>query len=374
MREIGIYVHIPFCVQKCIYCDFVSYANKIDLVNSYVEALKQEITKQRNNIKEEICVNTIYIGGGTPSYINSKLICDIISYIKKEFNIVKEIEITIEVNPGSVTESKLKDYTSAGVNRLSIGLQSTDNVLLRKLGRVHTYGRFLDTFNLARECGIANINVDLMIGIPNQTIDILLNSINDITSLEPEHISVYSLIVEEGTKLKTILEKGRLKLPTDEEERQMYWLVNKELKKKGYIHYEISNYAKRGYESKHNVDCWKQKEYLGFGVAAHSYFNNKRYSNTDSIEKYIKNQCNYTINEVQNKEAQMKEYMMLGLRKIKGVNISEFKEKFIENPIYVFRNELDKLVTEGLVKVEENSIHLTKKGIDLANLAWEEFV
>ena len=375
MREIGIYIHIPFCVKKCAYCDFTSYANKIQLSQKYVEVLKKEISFQRNKLKnEETKVSTIYIGGGTPSYIESELIVKLIEHLKQEFNINEEIEITIEVNPGSVTEKKVKDYISAGINRMSIGLQSTDNELLFELGRIHTYNRFLETYKLARKCGIKNINVDLMLGIPNQTLEILEESINKIVELKPQHISVYSLIVEEGTKLARMVKSKKIILPDDEIERQMYWLVDKMLKKKRFIHYEISNYAKKGHESKHNVDCWNQKEYLGFGVAAHSYINNKRYSNTSKLEEYMKKYDNYTINEIQDKEAQMKEYMLLGLRMLKGIKISEFKSKFNENPVRVFCKELDKLVKQKLLKVEGDNIYLTKKGIDLANLVWEEFV
>lgn len=375
MKEIGIYVHIPFCVKKCIYCDFTSYANKIKLSQKYVEVLKKEISFQKEQLKgEEIKVNTIYIGGGTPSYIESELIIQIMEHIKKEFNVSENIETTIEVNPGSVTEKKMKEYILAGINRISIGLQSTDNDILFKLGRIHTYNRFLETYKLAKKCGIKNINVDLMIGLPNQTLEIVEDSINKILELKPQHISVYSLMVEEGTRLATRVRNKKIVLPADETERQMYWLVDKMLKKKRFIHYEISNYAKKGHESKHNVDCWNQKEYLGFGVAAHSYINNKRYSNTSKLEEYMKKYDNYTINEIQDKEAQMKEYMLLGLRMLKGIKISEFKSKFNENPVRVFCKELDKLVKQKLLKVEGDNIYLTKKGIDLANLVWEEFV
>lgn len=375
MKEIGIYIHIPFCVIKCKYCDFVSYANKIQFSKKYVEVLKKEISFQKESLKnEEIKVTTIYIGGGTPSYIESELIVEIMEHLKKEFNINEQLETTIEINPGSVTEKKIKDYILAGINRISIGLQTTDNELLFELGRIHTYNRFLETYKLAKKCGIKNINIDLMLGIQNQTIEILEDSINKILELKPQHISVYSLIVEAGTKLERMVRNKKVTLPNEETERQMYWLVDKILKKKRFIHYEISNYAKKGYESKHNVDCWEQKEYLGFGVSAHSYINKKRYSNTSKLEEYLKTYNHYTINEIQDKETQMKEYMLLGLRKLKGIKISEFKTKFNENPLLVFCKELDKLVKQKLLKVEGDNIYLTKKGIDLANLAWEEFV
>ncbi len=213
-----------------------------------------------------------------------------------------------------------------------------------------------------------------MIGIPGQTIEILQDTISEVLQLNPEHISVYSLIVEPGTKIEKLLKRKKFELPSDEEEREMYWLVNEKLTEKGYIHYEISNYAKQGYQSKHNVDCWEQKEYLGFGVAAHSYMDMQRYSNTTSIEQYLNENNNYIVNEIQNKKMQMDEYMMLGLRKIAGINITNFKNKFMENPLTVYKDVLDKLEKEELIKVDMQSISLTKKGIDLANLVWEEFV
>lgn len=375
-NEIGIYVHIPFCAKKCLYCDFISYENKGDLIEKYVNTLKQEIINYKSdNIYK---ISTIYIGGGTPSFINSKYIVQIIETIKSKFEIIKDAEITIEVNPGTVTKEKIYDYKNCGINRISIGLQSTDNNILKQIGRIHTYEQFIETYNLARKVEFENINVDLMLALPNQTIAILEDSVDKITKLNPEHISIYSLILEEGTPLYNLVENGKLNLLDDEMEREMYWTTKKKLEERGYKHYEISNFAKQGYESRHNTDCWKQKEYIGFGAAAHSYVNNTRYSNTEDLCKYITNIIEgtntKTIHEVQNKEEQMKEYMILGLRKIEGVQISEFKNKFIQNPLYVFMHELDKLVKEKLIEIDINAIKLTSKGLDLANIVWEEFV
>lgn len=375
-NEIGIYVHIPFCAKKCLYCDFISYENKGEFIEKYVNALKQEIVNYKSdNIYK---ISTIYIGGGTPSFINSKYIVQIIETIKSKFEIIKDAEITIEVNPGTVTKEKIYDYKNCGINRISIGLQSTDNNILKQIGRIHTYEQFIETYNLARKVEFENINVDLMLALPNQTIAILEDSVDKITKLNPEHISIYSLILEEGTPLYNLVENGKLNLLDDEMEREMYWTTKKKLEERGYKHYEISNFAKQGYESRHNTDCWKQKEYIGFGAAAHSYVNNTRYSNTEDLCKYITNIIEgtntKTIHEVQNKEEQMKEYMILGLRKIEGVQISEFKNKFIQNPLYVFMHELDKLVKEKLIEIDINAIKLTSKGLDLANIVWEEFV
>ena len=387
-KEIGLYIHIPFCKHKCNYCDFCSYENKEELIPSYMECLKTEIQEvsaaNEQDVKEKrdmpFLVTTIYIGGGTPSFVDSEYIVQIMELIKKNYNIDENAEITIEVNPGTVTLKKLQDYFNCGINRLSIGLQSTYDALLRQMGRIHTYQEFLDTYHLAREVGFKNINVDLMLGLPNQTIKEMQNSVEEIIGLEPEHISLYSLIVEEGTKLETQLNEKELVLPEELEEREMYWKTKQLLEENGYIHYEISNFSKPGYESKHNTNCWKQKEYIGFGVASHSYTNGVRYSNTEIIEDYIENyengkpENNFIFHEKQNREAKQKEFMMLGLRKIEGVSVQEFKNLFIANPIYLFHKELEKLVTEELLEIDGDQIKLTNKGLDLANLVWEEFV
>ena len=290
-------------------------------------------------------------------------------------------EITLEVNPGTVTEEKLKIYKKVGINRLSIGLQSTDNNILKTIGRIHSYEDFLNTYKLARNQGFDNINVDLMIGLPNQKILDIKNSLEKITELKPKHISVYSLIVEENTPIEKMLNIGKLELPNEEIERNMYWYVKNFLELNGYKHYEISNFAKEGYESKHNLDCWNQKEYIGFGVAAHSYIADVRFGNTDSIEEYLKNcksgefEKNRIIDEVEKDVFSIEqEFMLIGLRKIDGVSIQDFKNKFGENPIFVFKDELSKLVDEGLIVVDFDKIRLTNKGLDLANLVWEEFV
>lgn len=381
LNELGIYIHIPFCKQKCYYCDFVSYSNKCSEVKEYIESLKKEIEEfDFSNYK----VTSIYIGGGTPSYIDSIYIVEILSELKEKLkcNLIefKDIEITIEVNPGTVDTKKLNDYKKSGINRLSIGLQSTKNDILKKIGRIHTYQEFLEIYKLARETGFKNINIDLMIGIPGQKIGDLKNTLQDIIKLEPEHISVYSLIIEENTPIEKMLENGEIKLPDEDLERNMYWYVKNTLELNGYNHYEISNFAKLGKESRHNLNCWNQEEYIGFGVAAHSYLNGIRFSNTINVEEYIQHlennrkEENIQIEESQSLEDKKNEFMMLGFRKIQGVDIARFKEKFIDNPIFLYRKNLNKLVEEGLIEVDLNHIKLTNKGIDLANLVFEEFV
>lgn len=367
-KKIGVYIHIPFCKQKCYYCDFTSFQNCNKYIEKYVEQLKNEIIKQNLS---EYKISTIYIGGGTPSYIDSSYIVEILKLI----NVKEAKEVTIEVNPGTVTKEKLENYYNAGINRISIGLQSTNDKLLKTIGRIHNFEEFIKTYKLARKVGFENINVDLMIGLPNQELQDVEEGINKIVELTPEHISVYSLIIEENTKIEELLNKGSLKEIPEEVEREMYWKVKNRLEELGYKHYEISNFAKLGCESKHNMDCWNQKEYIGFGLDAHSYLNKKRYSNTGNLKKYLENvEENRTVHEVQTMENEKKEYMLLGLRKIDGINIQNFKNKFVDNPIYLYREELNKLVMDKLVNVDENYIKLTNKGIDLANLVWEEFV
>ena len=371
MKEIGVYIHIPFCKRKCLYCDFVSFANKQELQKDYIQALKKEIQNWKNDAYK---IKTIYIGGGTPSYIDSNYISEIINLVGNAPS------ITIELNPGTVTKEKLLVYKNAGINRLSIGLQSTNDTLLKQIGRIHNYNQFLETYNLARELGFNNINVDLMTGLPNQSIKDIKQSLEDICRLNPEHISVYSLIVEESTPIQKLIDNGELELPDEETERQMYWYVKDYLELNGYKHYEISNFAKPGFESEHNLDCWNQKEYIGFGAGAYSYLNKKRFGNISNLEKYIQNcnsnnfEKNVILEEAQDKNQQMNEYMILGLRKIDGISIQKFEEKFNENPILLFRKELQKLHEEKLIIIDGDVIKLSNKGLDLANIVWEEFV
>ena len=387
-KSVGLYIHIPFCKRKCNYCDFKSYAGKEELIENYIKWLKyeiQEIGRENkldceNNLDDLIVLNTIYIGGGTPSFIDSKYIVEILNTIKENYSLEENVEITIEVNPGSITEEKLQDYINNGINRISIGLQSINNKLLKDLGRIHTYEEFEKTYELARKIGFKNINVDLMIGVPNQTLEDVKESLEKIIYLNPEHISVYSLILEEGTPLFESIEKKEMFLPEEDEERKMYWYVKNRLEEMDYIHYEISNFAKKEYESKHNLNCWEQEEYIGVGVAAHSYTNGVRFSNVDTIEEYIVNYenenetDNLIFHEKQTKESKMKEYMLLGLRKIDGIRIVKFKNKFGENPIYLYRKELEKLIKQELIEIDGDNIKLTSKGLDFANIVWEEFV
>lgn len=378
MERFGIYIHIPFCVKKCSYCDFVSFCSDEKIWEQYTNAVVCEIENKK--IENPKKVTTIYIGGGTPSLIPENYIVKIINTVKSRFKIEESAEITIEVNPGTVTEKKLVAYKNVGINRISIGLQSAEDRILKLIGRIHNYQTFLSTYNLTRNIGFENINVDLMLAIPTQTKGELLNTLNKVIELKPNHISLYSLIVEENTEIKKALEVGKLEYVDEKVEREMYWKTKRILEKNGYFHYEISNFAKRGFESKHNMDCWNQEEYIGFGIAAHSYINNKRFSNISNLEEYIKNineenfEKNIELHENQTKQDKMKEYMMIGLRKIDGISISEFERRFRISPLFYFRFEIDKLVKENLLEVDLDYIKLTKKGLDFANIVFEEFI
>ncbi len=374
-EELGIYIHIPFCKSKCYYCDFVSYTNRCDKIEEYI----QEVIYEMNQYDlSKYNVTTIYIGGGTPSYIEEKYIKQLLETLKgkliKNDTKFEELEITIEINPGTVNKQKLEQYKKAGINRISIGLQSTKDKLLKQIGRIHNYQEFLEAYQLVKEVGFKNINIDLMIGLPNQTIQDIKQTLQEIQKLEPNHVSVYSLIVEEGTKMEQFINKGEWQLPNEKLERQMYWYVKNTLELKGYKHYEISNFAKEGKESKHNRNCWEQKEYIGLGAMAHSYLNNTRFSNSDFTEVGKWNSADKKIEEKQTLEDKKKEYMLLGLRKMEGVSIQRFKKKYVDNPIFLFREEIEKLVNDKLLEVDGDFIRLTNKGIDLANLVWEEFI
>lgn len=378
-KNIGIYIHIPFCKSKCYYCDFTSYTGKEDCIKNYVKCLNEEI---KYNATIPMVVRTIYIGGGTPSYIDEKYIKSILEMIYKNYKVINNPEITIEVNPGTCSLKKLKAYREMGINRLSIGLQSSNDELLKEIGRIHNFEEYVQTVKWAKKAGFENISTDIIIGLPNQTIYDVEDSINKVLELGVKHISVYSLIVEENTKMFNLINSKKLALLDDEIERYMYWFSKRKLEDNGFIHYEISNFALPGYMSIHNMDCWSQKEYLGFGVAAASFMNNKRFSNTNSIDTYIENinsgkfLKNRNIDEILNNDDLAKEYIILGLRKVMGFSILEFIRKFGTNPLFTYDKEFNELLKQNLLEIDYNNytVRLSKKGLDFANIVWEQFV
>lgn len=381
-NEIGIYIHIPFCISKCFYCDFTSYANRENMIEKYIYALCNEILAKAE-ILSEYKVTTIYIGGGTPSYIDSKYIKQIFDTLMLVINKEDVKEITIEVNPNSVDEEKIRSYKEIGINRISIGLQSTYDTILKKIGRAHNLKDFEDTLELANKVGFKNISVDLIYPLPDLDLEKFKESVEYVINLKDKnvkHISIYNLEVHENTKLAFLLKEGYVTLVDEDTEYEMYEYLRKRFEEEGYHRYEISNYAMDGYESKHNLRYWNQELYLGFGCGASSFFSGTRYSNIKNIEKYIENiETGNSIIDKENYEeldllALMKEYVMLSLRKIEGLDKKKFKAKYKKDIEEIFAEEIKELTDDKLIEEKQDKILLTKRGLEVANLVWEKFV
>ncbi len=383
MREkIGIYIHIPFCIKKCFYCDFVSYQNKNDLIGKYVDAVCLEIL-QNSEILSEYDISTIYFGGGTPSMIDSIYIEKIVNTLKLFVSNEDTIkEITIEVNPNSASLDKLESYYNMGINRLCIGLQSSHDKILRNIGRMHTFNDFKEVLKNANTVGFKNISVDLIYPLPGLNLTGFKETLNSIINLKDKfnikHISVYNLEIHENTRLDFLLKEGFIDLCDEDEEYKMREELNKKLQDNGFIKYEISNYAYPGFESKHNLCYWNQERYLGFGVNASSFFNLKRYKNTSDINKYIDGIYNNKDIVVESEEldklALMKEYVILKLRLTKGLEVLEFRQKFGIDIFEIFNEELNSLKNDKLISINTKNIFLTKRGEEVANIVWEMFV
>lgn len=376
-KELELYFHIPFCVQKCLYCDFLSGSRDENAKKAYMEAVLKEIEGRATEYNDYI-VTTMFIGGGTPSAIDALCIEKLLKKVEEYFGVAKDAEITIEVNPGTVDYEKLRCYRKAGINRLSIGLQSAKDEELKTLGRIHTFKQFLDTYENAVKAGFTNINVDVMSGLPGQGLSDYMETLKKVVELQPmpTHISVYSLIVEEGTPFAKLEEEGKLSLPDEECEREMYWQTEMLLKQAGYEHYEISNYARQGYSCKHNCGYWKRTDYVGFGIGAASLVDNTRFSNTVSMEEYIASPMD-ARGELQKlkKEEQMEEFMFLGLRLLGGVSKQEFQECFDVSLEEVYSKVISKNINEGLLEYNDSDfLILTKKGIDISNYVMAQFL
>jgi oxygen-independent coproporphyrinogen III oxidase len=373
LKEISLYIHIPFCKQKCFYCDFPSYASIDYLKDDYVEALCKEINEKVKDYK----IKSIFIGGGTPSYLETHQIYNLLKTISN-LNLNKDIEFTMECNPGTLDEEKLKTMINGGVNRISMGLQAVQNSLLKDIGRIHNFKQFEENFKLVRKVGFKNINVDLMFGLPNQSVDEWIESLETIAKLQPDHISSYSLIVEEGTPFYKLWERNKLILPSEEEERSMYSITKEILKEYEYNQYEISNYSRRGYECIHNKVYWKCEEYLGVGSASSSFINGKRIKNIEDVKSYIEkiNKGESIVEEeFQNSQKDdMEEYMFMGLRMMEGINIIKFKEKFEIDINSIYKDVIDKNINKGLLTLENNKLRLTEKGVELSNGVMSDFI
>ena len=367
MKPLELYIHIPFCVKKCRYCDFLSAPATPEERQEYVIKLCEKI-RSYSDMAEVYLVKSVFIGGGTPSILETQQMQDIFGAIRSTFPMDMHAEITIEVNPGTVDKRKLMAYRTLGINRLSIGLQSTDDQELKMLGRIHTYQDFLDTYELARECGFDNINIDLMSGIPFQTLGGWEETLKKVAELGPEHISAYSLIIEEGTPFYEKYGEGeraearrKRELPDEDTERMMYQFTKNILWDYGYHRYEISNYAKEGYECQHNLGYWNRTEYLGIGTGAASLIDNHRWVEDGEVE-------------VLTRENQIEETMFLGLRKMEGVSKKDFKETFGKNIEQIYPRVLGEMYQKKLLEDTGTHIRLTERGIDVSNYVMSEFL
>lgn len=401
-NTIELYIHIPFCKSKCRYCDFCSFRAEEETIHAYLGKLKEELIFWGKKLAARDVV-TVFIGGGTPSYLRREDIQMICETIFEHFHICEDAEITIEANPGTVDLKKLCTYRENGINRISFGLQSTVKEELEYLGRIHTYEEFLQSFDWARQAGFLNINVDLMSAVPKQTLTSYEENLRKIAKLSPEHISAYSLIIEEGTLFyeiygenakeeqdsqceKCLADDGKQmdtgknfpKLPDEEAERRMYELTAEKLEAAGYLQYEVSNYAKPGYACRHNMGYWQRVEYLGIGTGAASLIENERYQHISDTDLYIR--ANGRLDQIEEEKetldwnAQVEETMFLGLRMKEGVNKQKFRERYHREIQEVYGEVLEKLKEEGLLREEEERICLTKRGNDLSNYVLAQFL
>lgn len=378
-----IYIHIPFCNSKCIYCDFLSGKADESVHSKLTDAMCRELYYRKNMINDNI--TSIFIGGGTPSSVSSALINRLLDTVYQYYSVEKEAEITLESNPGTLTLEKLSAYKNIGINRLSMGLQSSDDDELKMLGRIHTFGEFLKNYDLARETGFDNINIDIMQSLPFQTADKYKKTLERVISLRPEHISSYSLIVEEGTPLfnRTDLLKH---LPDEDTEREIYYLTNELLSENGYIHYEISNYALESRECKHNLGYWNRDNYIGIGVGASSLVRDFRFANIRDINRYTELTEYYSgvfseqswidkdsIEELSEKD-KMSEFMYLGLRKTDGICSDTFNNEFNICIEEIFGDVLNKYINLELMKRTDKGYALTDRGVDISNYVLADFI
>ena len=367
-----LYVHIPFCVRKCQYCDFLSGPSDEETKDRYIEALLKEIRAAEHTEDYEIV--SVFIGGGTPSALKAEAIASIMRTLQEQFFFCEDAEVTIEANPGTVDLEKLTIYRNVGINRLSLGLQSTDAEELKLLGRIHSYEEFLKSYEWAREAGFSNINIDLMFAIPGQTGEAWRQHLYQVAELNPEHISAYSLIIEEGTPFA----EQNLDLPDEDTEYQMYEDTAEILERYGYRQYEISNYAKQGYMCRHNAGYWQRREYLGFGLGASSLYRGMRFSNTRRMQEYLKESRNpdqiCKDVTVLSRNERIEEFMFLGLRMTEGISEKKFEENFDVRLMDVYGDILQKYEETGFMEHIETKWRLTRKGIHVSNHILEDFL
>lgn len=404
-KRLGVYIHIPFCIKKCNYCDFLSFACDDETKAEYCRALVREIDlcgedlSDKEKLTDKFAVDTVFFGGGTPSILEAEYIIDIMKKLKSTFEFFEDAEISIECNPGSLNYEKLFMYKEAEINRISMGLQSTNDAELKMLGRIHTYREFEHNYELARRVGFDNINIDIMSALPGQTRESYITTLENVIKLNPEHISAYSLILEKGTPMYDMFyaEEGtyiydmvcgeevtKYILPDEDTEREMYYDTEHILGTAGYNRYEISNYSKPGYECRHNIGYWTGKDYVGFGIGAASYLNGIRYNNLSDIKMYMKclAGCRYNeaakcitenIHKLTERE-RMEEFMFLGLRLTNGVSKSEFERRFRVGYDKIYGNVSVELTEKQLLNVDGDYVRLTGKGIDVSNYVLSYFI
>lgn len=371
-----LYLHMPFCVRKCAYCDFLSFPSGAETQRMYAKRLMEDIGVMGKRYGE-IPVETIFIGGGTPSVPDSGLIVEIMEHVRHAFHVADGAEISMEANPGTVTREKLTDYRKAGINRLSFGLQSANDRELKLLGRIHTWAEFLESFTLARECGFANLNIDLMSALPGQTCESWKETLSRVTDLDPEHISAYSLIIEEGTPFgeRYGSEEGRKLLPDEDSEREMYHETKRFLKDCGYERYEISNYAKPGRECRHNIGYWTGVPYLGLGLGASSYLDGCRFTVNPDMKQYLEEKPGmFTDIEKLTKKDMEEEFFYVGLRMTAGVSLSEFERRFGISAKEIYPGLMETFVKEKAARFEGDRFVLTDYGLDVSNYIMAQFL
>lgn len=370
-----LYLHIPFCARKCAYCDFLSFSHGTETQERYVEQLIEEIKTASAGFRDTT-VCSVFVGGGTPSILQSGQIKRIMEAVKENFKLDADAEISMEANPGTVTREKLMDYKNAGINRISFGLQSAKNEELQALGRIHTYEEFLESYCMARECGFSNINIDLMSALPKQTVESWLETLKKVIDLKPEHISAYSLIIEEGTPFFEKYGDGRGEniLPDEDSEREMYHKTKTILQVHGYERYEISNYAKKGKECRHNIGYWTGVPYLGLGLGASSYINGTRFRNTDNLRDYLNGDRKRYDADCLSKKDMQEEFFFVGLRMTKGVSLKAFEKRFGVSAYQVYPGLLEKLVKEGGAEISGEYFRLTEYGMDVSNYIMAQFL
>ena len=376
MKKLGIYIHIPFCVKKCNYCDF--YSVKWDEISEskYIKSAINEI-KSYSALSNKFVVDSIFIGGGTPSIVNPKNLENMINVIKSIFKVEENAEISMEANPNTLNKGNLNDYSSIGINRLSIGIQSLNDDILKRIGRIHNSKEALEAIEKAKQCGFANINADVMFNIPGQTIDDINNTISKLIKKDIKHISFYSLKLEKGTPMYTLEKNKEIFLPEEDEEREMYYAGRNIMEANNLFQYEISNFAAKGYECRHNLKYWSQEEYVGIGPSAHSFLKNKRFNNPSDLKEYILSGGNSNfqrnILEVMDDNQMIFEYIILRLRLTEGLKFADFENKFSVNFKEVYAKQIEYLLKNNLIEIDDAAVRLTKRGMDISNYVFEQF-